>query len=283
MDVERAVSLSSEIGSWLNGQNPVLPLADDSLPAAREAFFQALRERGLLAKMDSGYRESLFDGFRVLDGAAFMQDPYLQAVRLNGGRREGAFLLTPVSYQKGELFQYRMPDYSGDYPRLSVGCFSSAVQTLALYENEMPWMTVCPSEISSMERQMQNAHGRVLTLGLGLGYYAMMVSRKPDVSSVTVIEREKNVISLFSRYILPFFPEPGKIRVIEADALDFCAHLQDGQYDYCFADLWAGQEDGAPLYLELKDLLAPCRRMETEYWIEKEIRAYLVYRFGGRD
>ena len=70
MDVEQAVSLSSEIGTWLNGQNPVLSLADDSPPAAREAFLQALGERGLLEKMDSGYRESLFDRFRILDGAA---------------------------------------------------------------------------------------------------------------------------------------------------------------------------------------------------------------------
>ena len=281
MDTERAISLSSEIGSWLNGENPVLSLADES--AAGEAFCRALSERGLLAKMDGEYRENLLAGFRVLDGGAFMQDPYLQTVRLDGSSREGAFLLTTVGYQKGELFQYRMPDYGGDYPRLSVGCFSSAVRTLALYENEMPWMTVCPSEISSMERQMRNAHGRVLTLGLGLGYYAMMVSRKKEVSSVTVVEREKSVISLFNRHILPFFPDSGKIRVIEADALDYCAHLDDGQYDYCFADLWAGQEDGAPLYLELRELLAPCRRMETEYWIEKEIRAYLVYRYGGGD
>ena len=71
--------------------------------------------------------------------------------------------------------------------------------------------------------------------------------------------------------------------MIEADALDYCSRLKDGQYDYCFADLWAGQEDGAPLYLALKELLASCRMMETEYWIEKEIRAYLVYRYGGRD
>lgn len=283
MDFERAVSLSSEIGSWLNGENPVLTLKDDSLPAAREAFCLALGKRGLLEKMDGGYRESLVSGFRLLDGAAFMRDPFLQRVALKGSRREGSFLLTEVGYRKGELFQYRMPDYGGDYPRLSVGCFSSDVQTLALYEHDMPWMTVCPSEISSMERQMHHAHGRVLTLGLGLGYYAMTVSRKPDVSSVTVIEKEKDVISLFNRHILPSFPDPGKIRVIEADALDYCARLKDGQYDYCFADLWAGQEDGAPLYLALKELLASCRMMETEYWIEKEIRAYLVYRYGGRD
>ena len=281
MDVERAVDLSSALGMWLNGENPVLPIGDGTLVSARKAFQKALEEHGLLGRMDGEYRDRLFSAFRVLDGEAFMKDPYLQRVRLNGPKREGNFLLTEVRYQKGELLQYRMPDYEGEYPALSVGCFSSPVRTLALYENGMPWMTVCPSEISSMEKEMRHAHGRVLTLGLGLGYYAMVVSQSPEVSSVTIVEREKSVISLFRQYILPFFPQPDKIHIVEADALDYCAKLTDGQFDYCFADLWAGQEDGAPMYLALKDLLSPLRHMETEYWIEKEIRAYLVYRYAG--
>ena len=283
MDFEQALSLSGELGSWLNGMNPVIPLGGGSQTEAGEAFSKALEKQGLLGKMDDDYRKSLFSRFRVLDGEAFMQDPFLQRVRLDGGVREGAFLLTEVSYQKGELLQYRMPDYEGEYPVLSVGCFSSPVRTLALYENDMPWMTVCPSEISSMEKEMRHAHGRVLTLGLGLGYYAMAVAERPEVSSVTVVEREKSVISLFRQHILPFFPDPEKIRIIEADALDYCAQLEDGMFDYCFADIWSGQEDGAPLYLALKDLLSPLRRLETEYWIEKEIRAYLVYRYAGRN
>ena len=283
MDEEQAVSLSAELGNWLNGSNPVLPLGDGSKAAAEAAFAQALRERGYLDRMDGEYRDRLFSGFRVLDGDAFMQDPFLGRVHLDRNRSEGSFTLANVVYRQGELLQYRMPDYDGKYPVLSVGCFSRDVRTLALYENEMPWMTVCPSEISSMEKEMRHAHGRVLTLGLGLGYFAMMVSQKPDVSSVTVIEREESVISLFRQYILPHFPYQDKIRVIRADALDYCASIKDGQFDYCFADLWAGQEDGAPMYLALRELLKPLRGMETEYWIEKEIRAYLIYRYAPRD
>ena len=140
MDVERAVDLSSALGMWLNGENPVLPIGDGTLVSARKAFQKALEEQGLLERMDGEYRDRLFSAFRVLDGEAFMKDPYLQSVQLNGPQKEGNFLLTEVRYQKGELLQYRMPDYEGEYPALSVGCFSSPVRTLALYENGMPWL-----------------------------------------------------------------------------------------------------------------------------------------------
>ena len=281
MDAEAAVSLSGDLGLWLNGGNPVLHWEREDAGDALEAFVRKLDEAGLLRRMDDRYLEGLLARFRVLDGEAFMKDPYLRYVRPEADLRSGRFLLARVEYQKGELLQYRMPDYSGEYPELSVGCFSSPVRTLALYENGMPWMTVCPSEISSMAGPMRRAHGRVLTLGLGLGYFPLAVSGRAEVSDVTIVEREKDVIALFREHLLPKFPHPDKIQVVEADALDFCAGLSDGAFDYCFADLWFGQEDGAPMYLALRELLSPLRRMETEYWIEKEIRAYLLYRYGN--
>ena len=36
-------------------------------------------------------------------------------------------------------------------------------------EGVIPWMSVCPSEINSMARHIDKAHGRALALGLGLG------------------------------------------------------------------------------------------------------------------
>ena len=45
MDVERAVDLSSALGMWLNGENPVLPIEDGTLASARKAFQKALDRR----------------------------------------------------------------------------------------------------------------------------------------------------------------------------------------------------------------------------------------------
>ena len=274
------IQLSEALGLWLNGQNPVLSARDFGEEEARAAFEDRLDREGFLSHMTDSFREGLLSRFRVLSGEAFGQDPYLRQVRPALPAEKGRFLLTEVPYRQGELIQYRMPDYDGPEPMLHIACLSSPFRTLALYENGLPWMTVCPSEISSMEAPMRRAHGRVLTLGLGLGYYPFIVSQIESVSSVTVVEREKDVIALFRESLLPFFPHPEKIHLVEDDALQYCARRKDGEFDYCFADLWMGQEDGAPLMLRLRELLNPLKQMQTDCWIEKEIRAWLIHTYA---
>lgn len=67
-------------------------------------------------------------------------------------------------------------------------------------------MSVTPNEIETMRAPIARAHGRVLTFGLGIGYFAFMAASKADVESVTVVEREAAVIRLFTRLLLPQFP-----------------------------------------------------------------------------
>ena len=55
MDFEQALSLSGELGSWLNGMNPVIPLGGGSQTEAGEVFSKALEKQGLLGKMDDDY------------------------------------------------------------------------------------------------------------------------------------------------------------------------------------------------------------------------------------
>ena len=280
MDAEQALGLTEELALLISTESPVLSFAGEDPAAAREALCRLLEEKGRLARMDDEYLDGLLDRFRLIPGDRFLEDPYLACVKPETPARAGNFLLARVEYRKGELLQAQMPDYAGEYPKLTLGCFSSPVSTLALYEGGMPWMTVCPSELSSMQKEIRHAHGKVLTLGLGLGYYAFAAAQKPDVTSVTAVELQPGVIRLFQENLLPFFPNGDKIRLVQGDALRFCETLEDGEYDYCFADLWAGQEDGAPLYLRLRELLSGLRRTQTEYWIEKELRAWLVRRFS---
>ena len=81
-----------------------------------------------------------------------------------------------------------------------------------------------------------------------------MTAIKENVESVTIIEKSPEVISLFKKYILPQFSAvKNKITIIEADAIEFMENLEDGKYDYCFADIWESNINIAP-YLKLKPL-----------------------------
>jgi spermidine synthase len=119
-----------------------------------------------------------------------------------------------------------------------------------------------------MQQDIEDAHGNVLTLGLGLGYFAYMVHRKEMVSSVTIIEKDKEIIELFQNYLLPQFDHPEKIRILEGDAFDLLSGIKDGEYDYLYGDLWEGPWDGTSMVERLKEQTAHFRKTECRYWIE---------------
>lgn len=48
-----------------------------------------------------------------------------------------------------------------------------------------------------------------------------MVSEKPDVTLLDIVERSEEAIALFERHILPQFPNKEKIRIIRSDAFWF--------------------------------------------------------------
>lgn len=112
----------------------------------------------------------------------------------------------------------------------------------------------------------------MLTFGLGLGYYAFHCLLKPDVRRVTVVERDPDIISLFRALLLPHFPRPDALEIIQADAFDFAPkHLP--AYDVVFTDLWHDVSDGLPLYQRMKALEVP--GVKYLYWIEQTLRCYL--------
>ena len=89
---------------------------------------------------------------------------------------------------------------------------------------------------------------------------------KEDVESVTIIEKEQSVIDLFNEVILPSIPHGDKITVIKSDASEYLSSIDDGLYDYCFADTWTGTED-IEAYFAVKEAAKKFRKMKTSYRI----------------
>ena len=102
-----------------------------------------------------------------------------------------------------------------------------------------------------------------------------MVARKPEVESITVIEKSPDVIRLFKKHIFPYFENKEKVRIINADAFEYAEkEMPKEGYDYAFVDTWRDASDGAPMYQRMRALEHLSPTTEFSYWI----REFLVSR-----
>lgn len=211
-----------------------------------------------------------------LDPAVFENDPYYQTVKIPEGR-VGKWELKTMRLAPCEAFvcnDFRVFPDGRMIPQ--IGFFSRAYTYPAVLENGREWMTLMPNETVTTLPAVSEASGKVLTYGLGLGYFAFRASEKQEVSSVTVVERSRDVIELFETRILPQFPHREKIRVICADAFDYAkTQMPDEHYDFVFADIWHDVGDGKELYLKMKELESLSPKTGYSYWLEDTIQCYL--------
>ena len=113
-----------------------------------------------------------------------------------------------------------------------------------------------------------NAKGNVLVLGLGMGYVPFMMALKPEVKSITIVEKDPEIIDLFNSLILPSFKNKEKIKIVEDDAINFVK--KNNKFDYIFADLWHSPEDGLSLFVQLKRI-----NRNIGCWLEVSMYALL--------
>lgn len=214
---------------------------------------------------------------RYYDSSLVTKNPYYTHVKAPTAHK-GAITLTTTDYLAGEFFQtyHRKFHREDPFGYAEIGFFDGQVPFPVLLEKGNVWMSVVMSEIESMEEPIAAAHGKVITYGLGLGYYAFMAAEKPEVESVTVVEMNPKVISLFKEKLLPQFPHKEKIHIIEADALDFIDQQKDGAYQEAFSDFWGGVTDGLELYLKFMPKTARFHKTRHDYWIET---CFLEYYF----
>ena len=237
-------------------------------------------------------RQYLPRSIRRADAAAYRADPYFRKIRVPH-RRVGEWLLTEQSYAPYEGFVCGHLGREGDMTVPPIAYFTEEFSFPSVMQNGVEWMAIKPNEIETMRAPVARANGHVLTAGLGMGYFAYMAARKENVKSVTVLERDPSVISLFSDELLPQFACRDKIRVVQADALAYMEHeLPKQSYDYIFADLWHDAGDGLPLYARLRRI-EEAKGLSFDYWIEDMLLSHLratlfaeieeAYRTGGRD
>lgn len=215
-------------------------------------------------------------GLHRLSPEEYLNDAYRHTVHIPTAKI-GKWELCTHSYLPYEIFVCNHPVLTREMREIpQIGYFTEEFVFPAVLENGIEWMTVTPNEVETMRAPIRESRGKVLTLGLGLGYYAFHASQKSEVTQVTVIERDAEVISLFRDHILPQFPHKEKIKVIEADAFDFLEkQLPTSSFDFLFADLWHDASDGLDLYLRIKKYEKNYPAMHFSYWIESSLLSVL--------
>lgn len=215
---------------------------------------------------------------KVFDVNEFNENPYIKDIDFSN-QTNGDYELRYHKLMPYELDIYNIPrridELCVDIPRVS--CFPQEFKYPVIFQKSIKstWMSVSPNEVFTMEKPIKNAKGKVLTLGCGMGYFAYMASIKEDVESVTIIECEQSVIDLFEACLLPQFKNKDKVTVIKADAIEYLKNMEDGAFDYCFADIWIGIEDIVP-YFAVKEIGRKLRKTKIDYWIEDSFAILLA-------
>lgn len=235
----------------------VLLAAAIGLDTAQNAEDKELEKRYLLPSLHR------------LDPKEWTQDTYLTTIEFPFALA-GNWAFGTERYAPYEPFVCGLPEFPGDGREIpQLGYFTSAFSFPAVRENGIEWMAVKPNEIATMREPIQKARGKTIAFGLGLGYFAFHASQKETVTEVVVVERDRAVIDLFSKQLLPQFPHREKIRLVQADAFDYAEKiLPKENADFAFVDIWHDQSDGLPLYLRMRRLEALCPNTAFAYWIE---------------
>lgn len=214
-------------------------------------------------------KEYIRPSVRLLDTEKYTENDYYKNIKLENVK-DGKWELKWESYPPYRAFVAgdvtSAPDFSELVP---LGFFDKEFKFPAILEDGNEWMTLTPIDIDTCDEAIDRARGRVITFGLGLGYYAYMVSNKKDVESVTVVDKSDEVIRIFKKHILPQFPNASKVNIVSADAFEYAEKIMPSkEYDYAFVDTWRDASDGAPMYLRMKPLEKLNPKTEFSYWIE---------------
>ena len=147
----------------------------------------------------------------------------------------------------------------------------------ALQKDGAVWMSLAPMEIESQAIAVAAASGHVVIMGLGMGWVAAECACRAEVTKVTVVERDPDVIALHRALDL-FARLPGgigeKVSVVAGDA-----YLWQPQQpvDLLFADIWLPLIDMADRAAEVRQMQANIGAQRVYFWgQELEIARHCV-------
>lgn len=106
-------------------------------------------------------------------------------------------------------------------------------------------MTDSEVELLSNKHFIDNATGDVLILGLGLGMIVFPLLDDDSVNSITIIEKEQDIIDYVGGKIKNLDTK-NKVQIKLGDAYNYHQNQSDyGKYDYIYIDFWPSLTESA--------------------------------------
>jgi len=116
------------------------------------------------------------------------------------------------------------------------------------------WMSLTPTEILTCRTGIETAEGQVLIGGLGMGWQALEISRKPNVQKIIVVEQDADIIQFFGTALIQHSSVP--VTIVKGDFYTKARALLN-QIDTVVVDIWLsnGECREDPKWLKLKSVL----------------------------
>ncbi len=211
----------------------------------------------------------------------FLKSPYHQAIQFKD-INEKDVSIKEINLDAHQLFN--LLEIQKDPDRelkdwMVLRALDTPLNTLSLSIQDEVWMLDVPSESATIDPIAQKASGKVITFGLGIGYFIYMASLNPEVISITVIEKHKRVIELFKKYILPQFKLNIECEIIEGDAFDYFNEGFLSDFDTIFVDIHQSSVDGLAIEEALLENYNPPFE-KCDFWIEGsnlEVMPWLIF------
>lgn len=153
-------------------------------------------------------------------------------------RKVGDFELSHFEIGKNDLYAMRHGIPCGKFVRLT-------------HKGEVV-MSDTDMEKRTNSSFVLNAHGNVLVGGLGIGLILLPVQDKEDVSHITVIEKNKEVIDLIADQL----PLNEKVEIVNADVFNY---IPTGKYNTIYMDIWNYINEDV-YNQQMRPLMSRCRR-----------------------
>lgn len=140
---------------------------------------------------------------------------------------------------KIRTFEVTMNDYRAIYDQgiLPGKYVSLNKKNVGGFENTC-MMSDTPMERFTNQEFVNNACGRVLIAGLGIGMVPAAIAEKDDVESITILEIDQEIIDLVEPLIRKYIPNQDKITIVQADALTYPDTYNGEKYDWAWLDIW---------------------------------------------